>query len=319
MDWTLTVTASNWIPAGPQPQPKADIIRRQDVIDQLGRVVDVYEQQQQAMLGTITHGAQHGVFSTADQVRERRWTSAMYLLYYGLVAGAVMFGLTTIAYRFDVVDSYSAFAIWMVGTGSFALWLAWIRHGQELEQTPEAVARHIVDWHGSVAEYDAQTRRLALQWEFAAEQSRQQAALAAADAGRQDAQLRIAELEARHRLVNSQNDANHAWAIEPPAVMSPPSTPSTTSTWQQDLAVWLSGLYTDPDAITEAGVIKGRTPWSQRSPWLDADKTAARRACCDLRPAIIVPADGGRWRLRVDMFPNADIAVRLLSQRLADP
>ena len=313
------MTASNWIPAGPQPQPKADIIRRQDVIDQLGRVVDVYEEQQQAMLGTITHGAQHGVFSTADQVRERRWTSAMYLFYYGLVAGAVMFGLTTIAYRFDVVDSYSAFAIWMVGTGSFALWLAWIRHGQELEQTPEAVARHIVDWHGSVAEYDAETRRLALQWEFAAEQSRQQAALAAADAGRQDAQLRIAELEARRRLAETPRMTHDASLVTVDEVAPRPSPLAPASTWQQDLAVWLSSLYTDPDAITEAGVIKGRTPWAQRSPWLDADKTAARRVCCDLRPAIIVPADGGRWRLRTDMFPTADIAVRLLSQRLADP
>ena len=310
------MTPGNWIPAGPQPQPKADIIRRQDVIDQLGRVVDVYEQQQQAMLGTITHGAQHGVFSTADQVRERRWTSAMYLLYYGLVAGAVMFGLTTIAYRFDVVDSYSAFAIWMVGTGSFALWLAWIRHGQELDQTPEAVARHIVDWHGSIAEYDARTRRLALRWEFDAEGQRQQAALAAADAGRQDAQLRIAELEARRRLADTPRMTHDAWTAEPPAVVS---TPATTSTWQQDLAVWLAYLYTDADAITEAGIIKGRTPWAQRSPWVDADKQAAKRVCCDLRPAIIVPADGGRWRLRLDMFPSADIAVRLLSQRLADP
>lgn len=313
------MTPGNWIPAGPQPQPKADIIRRQDVIDQLGRVVDVYEQQQQAMLGTITHGAQHGVFSTADQVRERRWTSAMYLLYYGLVAGAVMFGLTTIAYRFDVVDSYSAFAIWMVGTGSFALWLAWIRHGQELDQTPEAVARHIVDWHGSIAEYDARTRRLALRWEFDAEGQRQQAALAAADAGRQDAQLRIAELEARRRLADTPRMTHDAWTAEPPAVVSTASTPSTTSTWQQDLAVWLASLYTDADAITEAGIIKGRTPWAQRSPWVDADKQAAKRVCCDLRPAIIVPADGGRWRLRLDMFPTADIAVRLLSQRLADP
>lgn len=326
---------THYVEPAPQPTPRADVIRRQDVIDGISRVVDVYQEQQIALLGQVQQAAQHGTFSSGEQIRERRWTSGMYLGFYAFVVALAVMGMTAIAYRYGLVDGYNAFAAWLVGTGAFALWLAWKRHGQELEQTPEAVARHIIDWHGSVAEYDAHTRRKALRWEFEAEERRQQAAMVAAESGRQDAQLRIAEMEARRRLVNTQNDAAHAWAIDPPAIthhpspITPPAVPdadalrithhASPSTWQQDLAVWLASLYTDPDAITEAGVIKGRTPWAQRSPWLDADKTAARRACCDLRPAIIVPADGGRWRLRVDMFPHADIAVRLLSQRLADP
>jgi len=310
---------THYIPNDPTPAPRAEIIRRQDIIDQVGGLLAIYQEQQRQALQIAQADATRGGFlSDANTVAERRKLSRMYLLTYSGVSALTMGG---VAYLANLVGTNGSLSLagWMVGTGALTLVLVWTRHGDEFKHSPEGIARHLADWHGSIADYEARTRRKALQWEFAAEQSRQQAALAAADAGRQDAQLRIAELEARRRLVNTQNDANHAWATEPAEVAPRPSPVAPASTWQQDLAVWLAGLYTDPDAITEAGIIKGRTPWSQRSPWLDADKTAARRACCDLRPAIIVPADGGRWRLRTDMFPTADIAVRLLSQRLADP
>ena len=310
---------THYIPNDPPPAPRAEIIRRQDIIDQVSGLLSIYqEQQRQALQVAQTDATRGGFLSDAHTVAERRKLSRMYLLTYSGVSALTMGGVAYLAALAGANGSLSL-AGWMVGTGALTLVLVWTRHGDEFKHSPEGIARHMADWHGSIADYEARTRRKALHWEFEAEQSRQQAALAAADAGRQDAQLRIAELEARRRLVNSQNDANHAWATEPAEVAPRPSPVAPASTWQQDLATWLAGLYTDPDAITEAGIIKGRTPWSQRSPWLDADKTAARRACCDLRPAIIVPADGGRWRLRTDMFPTADIAVRLLSQRLADP
>ena len=310
---------THYIPNDPTPAPRAEIIRRQDIIDQVGGLLTIYQEQQRQALQIAQADATRGGFlSDANTVAERRKLSRMYLLTYSGVSALTMGGVAYLANLAGTNGSLSL-AGWMVGTGALTLVLVWTRHGDEFKHSPEGIARHMADWHGSIADYEARTRRKALHWEFEAEQSRQQAALAAADAGRQDAQLRIAELEARRRLVNSQNDANHAWAAEPAEVAPRPSPLAPASTWQQDLAVWLASLYTDADAITEAGIIKGRTPWSQRSPWLDADKTAARRVCCDLRPAIIVPADGGRWRLRTEMFPTADIAVRLLSQRLADP
>ena len=203
-----------------QPTPRTDIIRRQDIIDGVGRLVDVYQEQQQAMLGTVQQAAHSGSFSTAEQVRERRYTSGMYLVFYALVVAMAMFGLTLIAWRNGLVDGYAGFAAWLVGTGAFALWLAWVRHGQEMEQTPEAVARHIVDWHGSVAEYDARTRRKALQWEYEAEQRRQAAADADNAHARQMAQLRIAEMESRQRMQADRQtlDAPRPAPLDPPAI-----------------------------------------------------------------------------------------------------
>ena len=303
--------------------PRAEIIRRQDIIDQVGGLLTIYQEQQRQALQLAQNDATRGGFlSDANTVAERRKLSRMYLLTYSGVSALTMGGVAYLA-ALAGTDGSLSLAGWMVGTGALTLVLVWTRHGDEFKHSPEGIARHLADWHGSIADYEARTRRHALRWEFEAEERRQQAALAAADAGRHDAALRIAELDARRRLVNTQNDANHAWTIEPPAVPAAvPDAPTIThnepSTWQQDLAVWLASLY-EPDAITDAGIIKGRTPWAQRSPWLDADKTAARRFCCDLRPAIIESADGGRWRLRTEMFPTADIAVRLLSQRLVDP
>ena len=300
-------------------QPRAEIIRRQDIIDQVGGLLTIYQEQQRQALQIAQADATRGGFlSDANTVAERRKLSRMYLLTYSGVSALTMGGVAYLANLAGTNGSLSL-AGWMVGTGALTLVLVWTRHGDEFKHSPEGIARHLADWHGSIADYEARTRRKALQWEFAAEQSRQQAALAAADAGRQDAQLRIAELEARRRLADTPRMTHDASLVTFEEVAPRPSPVAPASTWQQDLAVWLAGLYTDADAITEAGVIKGRTPWSQRSPWLDADKQAAKRVCCDLRPAIIESADGGRWRLRTEMFPTADIAVRLLSQRLADP
>jgi len=300
-------------------QPRAEIIRRQDVLDQVGGLLSIYQEQQRQALQVAQADATRGGFlSDANTVAERRKLSRMYLLTYSGVSALTMGGVAYLAHLAGTNGSLSL-AGWMVGTGALTLVLVWTRHGDEFKHSPEGIARHLADWHGSIADYEARTRRKALQWEFAAEQSRQQAALAAADAGRQDAQLRIAELEARRRLADTPRMTHDASLVTFEEVAPRPSPVAPASTWQQDLAVWLAGLYTDADAITEAGVIKGRTPWAQRSPWLDADKQAAKRVCCDLRPAIIESADGGRWRLRTEMFPNADIAVRLLSQRLADP
>ena len=310
---------THYIPNDPTPAPRAEIIRRQDIIDQVSGLLSIYqEQQRQALQVAQTDATRGGFLSDAHTVAERRKLSRMYLLTYSGVSALTMGGVAYLANLAGTNGSLSL-AGWMVGTGALTLVLVWTRHGDEFKHSPEGIARHLADWHGSIADYEARTRRKALQWEFAAEQSRQQAALAAADAGRQDAQLRIAELEARRRLADTPRMTHDASLVTFEEVAPRPSPVAPASTWQQDLATWLAGLYTDADAITDAGIIKGRTPWAQRSPWLDADKQAAKRVCCDLRPAIIESADGGRWRLRTEMFPTADIAVRLLSQRLADP
>ena len=316
-----------------QPTPRTDIIRRQDIIDGVGRLVDVYQEQQQAMLGTVQQAAHSGSFSTAEQVRERRYTSGMYLVFYALVVAMAMFGLTLIAWRNGLVDGYAGFAAWLVGTGAFALWLAWVRHGQEMEQTPEAVARHIVDWHGSVAEYDARTRRKALQWEFEAEERRQAAADADNAHARQMAQLRIAEMESRQRMQADRQtlDAPRPAPLDPAAEIAasaPPAPPTappavhstddSAPTWQAVLLAFVASLYERESTgwrnITERGIITAQVPWSARATLPAADKQRMLDVMRQ-RPAIVEQGDGGRWRLRVELFSTVDGTVGLLSER----
>ena len=308
-----------------QPTPRTDIIRRQDIIDGVGRLVDVYQEQQQAMLGTVQQAAHSGSFSTAEQVRERRYTSGMYLVFYALVVAMAMFGLTLIAWRNGLVDGYAGFAAWLVGTGAFALWLAWVRHGQEMEQTPEAVARHIVDWHGSVAEYDARTRRKALQWEFEAEERRQAAADADNAHARQMAQLRIAEMESRQRMQADRQtlDAPRPAPLDPPAITQHddaprPSPLAPETTWQAVLLTFVASLYERESTgwrnITERGIITAQVPWSARATLPAADKQRMLDVMRQ-RPAIVEQGDGGRWRLRVELFSTVDGTVGLLSER----
>ena len=316
---------THYVEPAPQPAPRTDIIRRQDVIDGVGRLVDVYQEQQQAMLGTVQQAAHSGSFSTAEQVRERRYTSGMYLVFYALVVAMAMFGLTLIAWRNGLVDGYAGFAAWLVGTGAFALWLAWVRHGQEMEQTPEAVARHIVDWHGSVAEYDARTRRKALQWEFEAEERRQAAADADNAHARQMAQLRIAEMESRQRMQADRQtlDAPRPAPIDPPAITQHddaprPSPLAPETTWQAVLLTFVASLYERESTgwrnITERGIITAQVPWSARATLPAADKQRMLDVMRQ-RPAIVEQGDGGRWRLRVELFSTVDGTVGLLSER----
>ena len=313
----------------PPPAQRADIIRRQDVIDGVSRLVDVYQEQQQAMLGTVQQAAQSGSFSTAEQVRERRYTSGMYLGFYAIVVAMAMLGLTLIAARNGLVDGFSSFAFWLVGTGAFALFLAWVRHGQEMQQTPESVARHIVDWHGSVAEYDAETRRLALQWEHEAEERRAQAAAADNAHARQMAQLRIVEMESRQRMQADRTTldaplappAQIAASAPPPGPPAPPaenSTDDTAPTWQAVLLAFFAALYDRDSAgwinITEKGIITTQVPWSARAQLPAADKQRMLEIVRS-RPAIVEQGDGGRWRLRMELFSTAEGTVNLLSER----
>lgn len=324
---------NTFVSADPQPTQHTDIIRRQDIIDGVGRLVDVYQEQQAAMLGQVQQAAQSGGFSTAEQVRERRYTSGMYLVFYAIVVAMAMLGLTLIAWQRGMVDGFASFAVWLVGTGTFALGLAWIRHGQELQQTPESVARHIIDWHGSVAEYDAETRRLALQWEHDAEERRQQTAEADNAHARSMAYLRIAEMESRQRMQADRavigtprpspvSPVAEIAAAAPPAVPPAPpaenSTDDTAPTWHSVLLAFFAALY-DRDAagwlnITDRGIITTQVPWSARAPLPAADKQRMLEVVRH-RPAIVEQGDGGRWRLRLELFSTAEGTVNLLSER----
>jgi|GEM_PF-3380889 len=317
---------------------RADLVRRQDVVGTIDRLITAYSDQQGALLDQVQGETTRGGFlSGADQVRERRKTSGMYLLTYGMVSAMTVGGLAYLG-TLAGVDGAAALAGWMAGTGALTMALAWMRHGDEFKHSPEGIARHLLDWHGEIASYESETRRLSIQWEHEAEGRRQVAQDRAAEHGRQLAQLRVAELDARRRTIEAQTErrAFTDWrtdtvqtaidgagqaqtALQVQSIDDDDTTPTGGATgdgWQAALVQWVAALY-NAGAITEAGVIKGRVPWAARSPWVDADKADALRVCVSMRPALIEPAAGGRWRLRIEAFTTPDQALQVLSPRLS--
>lgn len=317
----------------PDPQPvqpqRTDIVKRQDIIDQFDRIVDVYQEQQRNLLGTVQQSNASGLFSSAEQVAERRRTSRMYLLFYGSVSGAAMAGLMIFAWRNGWSDGPGAFAFWLVGTALVTGLLAWRRHGQELQLVPEAILRHIVDWYGWIAEYEAHTRRKAMRWEFEADERRAAAAAEANAHARSMAQLRIAEMESTRRTW--QDRATYDTPVAPaaeiaaiPAPTVPESTPAenpaddTAPTWQAVLLAFFAALYDRDSAgwlnMTDRGVISVQVPWSARAKLPAADKQRMIDVVRS-RPPVVEQIDGGRWRLRVELFTTAAGTVDLLSER----
>ena len=319
--------------------PRADLVRRQDVVQVVDRLVDGYMTQQGALLDQVRQESTgNGYLSGADQVRERRRTSIVYLGYYLAVTATVSGGLVLLAHGAGFVDAGGSFATWLALTGGLAALIGYRRHGDELALTPESIALRVVDAHENVALYESETRRLSLQWEFDAEERRQAARDRAAEHGRQLAQLRVDELDARRKAIEAQTERRTFtdWrtdteqtaiagagrteaALQVSAIESDDATPTGGATgagWQAALVTWVVTLY-EPGAITEGGVIKGRVPWAARSSWTEADKAQAKRVCCEMYPKLIEQVEGGRWRLRREMFADADQAMYILSPRLS--
>lgn len=298
---------------------RPDGIRRQDVVATIDSMLAMYGEQQRAMLATVQQDVGgRGFLSDAAAVAERRKTSRLYLVLYGTVAALTMGGLALVAWLAGV-NGGLAVAGWMFATGATTLLLAWIRHGDEFAHSPEGIARHLLDWHGSIAEYDAVTRRLVARWDVAAERQR----MAAADAERRHAmelaQLRIAEMDAkrRHNDAIRQQREVEVWHDEAPAaiVAQPTEQPTTAGDAFAELLVgWVVGLY--DGGITQDGVITRRAPWAARSAWTETDKQRAKRILCNGRPALIEPASGGRYRLRLELFGNPAVAAETVARRL---
>ena len=314
--------------------PRADLIRRADVIQTVDRMIDGYMTQQRGLLDQVQGDATGGGFlSNAQQVDARRRMSRMYLTHQTTVTGMVAAGVVGIAYIAGVVDTGGAYVGWLALTGITALVLSANMHRQEIRHSPEGIAHALIDAHWDVASYESETRRLSLQWEHDAEERRQAAQDRAAEHGRQLAQLRVDELDARRRTIEAQRAQMYAEspstaiagrgdAVTGSQVQSIDDAPNDDSSgavgdgWQGALVQWIVTLY-DAGAITEGGIIKGRVPWAARSPWVDADKAEAKRICTLARPALIEQADGGRWRLRVEAFSTVDQVLSVLSQRLS--
>ena len=328
-------TGLNYVVADQPPAPidQTSLIRRNDVMQAVGGVIEAYRVQQSALLDSVTGETVQGrgFLSDAGQVAERRKTSRLYLLYYTLIVGMVAGGLVLLAHGAGYLDAGGSFATWLALTGGLALLLGWKRHGDELVLTPESIALRVVDAHENVALYESETRRLAIEWEHSAEARRQAAQEKAAEYARQQAQLRIDELDARRKAIEAQRGQADPYEgrfrvvmgtePEPSKVTEAAIEPITTTTkditgghWRDSLLVWIATLY-QPGIVTEAGVIRSMVPWSARSSWTEQDKAEARRIMCEMRPALIVH-DGNRWRLRTEVVSDVEQALQVVRQRL---
>ncbi|MCB0134126.1 MAG: hypothetical protein KDD75_03355, partial [Caldilineaceae bacterium] len=124
---------THYIPNDPTPAPRAEIIRRQDIIDQVGGLLTIYQEQQRQALQIAQADATRGGFlSDANTVAERRKLSRMYLLTYSGVSALTMGGVAYLANLAGTNGSLSL-AGWMVGTGALTLILVWTRHGDEFK------------------------------------------------------------------------------------------------------------------------------------------------------------------------------------------
>jgi len=332
-------TGLNYVVADQPPAPidQTSLIRRNDVMQAVGGVIEAYRVQQSALLDSVTGETVQGrgFLSDAGQVAERRKTSRLYLLYYTLIVGMVAGGLVLLAHGAGYLDAGGSFATWLALTGGLALLLGWKRHGDELVLTPESIALRVVDAHENVALYESETRRLAIEWEHSAEARRQAAQEKAAEYARQQAQLRIDELDARRKAIEAQRSQADpyegrfrvACGVEPEPSKGTEAAEqeglSRAQThldstigghWRDSLLVWIATLY-QPGIVTEAGVIRSMVPWSARSSWTEQDKAEARRVMCEMRPALIVH-DGNRWRLRTEVVSDVEQALQLVRQRL---
>ena len=328
-------TGLNYVVADQPPAPidQTSLIRRNDVMQAVGGVIEAYRVQQSALLDSVTGETVQGrgFLSDAGQVAERRKTSRLYLLYYTFITGLVAAGLVLLAHGAGYLDAGGSFATWLALTGGLALLLGWKRHGDELVLTPESIALRVVDAHENVALYESETRRLAIEWEHSAEARRQAAQEKAAEYARQQAQLRIDELDARRKAIEAQRGQADPYADrfrvvmgtepEPPKVTELATNHTMTTTnddmgghWRDSLLVWIATLY-QPGIVTEDGVIRSMVPWSARSSWTEQDKAEARRVMCEMRPALIVH-DGNRWRLRTEVVSDVEQALQLVRQRL---
>jgi hypothetical protein len=237
-----------------------------------------------------------------------------------------MGGLTLLGMAAAGWQPIVAIASWLAGTALATIAMAWRRHGQELEHSPEGIARHLLDWHGEIAVLEAETRRDLLEREHELALLDRRAAADAAAAQRQLA-LDLAATQAAARRPAPVRTPEPIQAPQAPQAtqatqhtptdaalrLDPPTADDGHGSGHAALMQWAATLH--DGGLTTDGIVLGRVPWSARSPWPAEDKAHALRVCTRARPILFEPTAGGRWRLRQCLASNGAQLLALLAQR----
>jgi hypothetical protein len=290
--------------------------------------------------GACDYSGRGSGLSSASELAERRKTSAMYLLSYAMMTGGTIAGLVGLAYVAGIVgDSATAFAAWVGLTGLASLSLAAWQHRRELSLTPESLESERIGADYSIAEIDAESRRilaeahadsirLAAQAQLEDATARRLAAQTATQAAMAAATRQIAQHETPQSTMkaalNYQKPLQAAttfaraelpvWTPESAQQAAESPTPAIVDGARRRLMDFVLSAYADGNLDGDGYLRKGITfPTSQRS-----DCTATeRRQIADLLAQLPTPFaeyDGERksWRVNRKRYPTAQDAITAL-------
>jgi hypothetical protein len=290
--------------------------------------------------GACDYSGRGSGLSSASELAERRKTSAMYLLSYAMMTGGTIAGLVGLAYVAGIVgDSATAFAAWVGLTGLASLSLAAWQHRRELSLTPESLESERIGADYSIAEIDAESRRilaeahadsirLAAQAQLEDAQARRLAAQAATQAAMAQAQAQLAQHEAPQSTMKAA--LNYQKPLQAATTFARAELPVWTPESAQQAAiapqvaivdtarrklldfvleVYADGAF-DSDGYLRKGVV---SPLSARSGLTPAERTQAQDMLQQL-PTWLLRYDESRktWQLNTVRYTNSAQAIEAL-------
>lgn len=338
----------NFIAADRPPAPieQTSLIRRNDVMQAVGGVIEAYSAQQKSLLshaqGEIIDAYQTGGgrTSTAAELAERRKTARLYLMAQTMTTAITVGGIAYLAHLAGALDRPGALAVWMFGTGAISLVLIALQHRGEQTLTPEAIAHAEIAAQTEIAALDAESRQIIAQAYADAIRAGADADRLAAETRKQTAANDAARLTAQfdRRIDDRQRRRSaifHAAEVAPPPAYAPTVTetdpptdltvretaPTVTETaapaasTDPTLTVLLTALATLYETVDPSNpLIKTALPWSARSTAIPpAQKEKITDLLDRLEPPLITQGAGGRYYLNVNDYSSARRTARILA------
>ncbi len=327
----------------PLPSPAFDLdpLRSSDVVETVNNVLTAYrEQQRRAIEGQVVGESDpRRVYATADELRERRATTRLFLAAQVGIAGMAIGGLVGLAALAGSLEAPIALATWVALTGLAGSFLVYRQAINERKHSPEGIAL-LQDWYqydlgrrqveGSVAVAKAYADAVRLDAEGRVEGYRANRAALAGELATPPALPSPRRRPVRFEPPNWEDDQGPKPVFEQDPTVTPPSpAPLTTvseprrprpDALQVELARWVKTLFAISEDgefinVTAGGAIKGGTPWAARSPLPDAQKKKALALFGLLDPPLVYreEGNGARWRLNLADYPTSSVAVKALA------
>lgn len=315
---------------------ETSLLRRDDIVDSFGDLVKVYgDQQRRSIEGQIvTDGEGPGPglrLSSAGELRERRWTSFMYL-----VAQVVVIALGVAGAVWVAAPQDARLPVWMLATGVFAAVVIWLQHRKELDLAPETLQSNRDFYRFQIDEAEVESRRILLQAQADVYRLYGQADLEARQAQREAVALEAQRLDAQLRRRDDARRQRWDDIVGPTAPAVVETVESTVETVESTVVstvgtvkptVETVGATVDP-ALTVVlktvvelydqvdpfnPLIKRALPWSARSTAMSpADKGRVTDALSRLEPPLI-ELKNGRYYLNVADYAGPRKASKVLS------